>query len=109
MGEGEEGPSEPELAMGTWSKRVPSSVITVALPLLAYSLKMRMATRPCNIGPSLRPTCTTGRPNTSTRPPPTFPDNPKGLINLFETVSFTRQPTRDDIQQLMRVIFMTKE
>ena len=35
--------------------------------------------------------------------------DPKGLINLFETVLFTHQPTWDDIQQLMRVFFMTEE
>ena len=40
---------------------------------------------------------------------PPFSDNPKGLINLFETVLFTHQPTWDDIQQLMRVTFMTKD
>ena len=33
---------------------------------------------------------------------PSLSDNPKGLINLFETVLFTHQPTWDDIQQLMR-------
>jgi hypothetical protein len=44
-------------------------------------------------------------------PPPTppFSDNPKEPINLFETVLFTHQPTWDDIQQLMRVFFMTEE
>ena len=40
---------------------------------------------------------------------PSLSDNPKGLINLFETVLFTHQPTWDDIQQLMRVTFMTKD
>jgi hypothetical protein len=65
---------------------------------------MRMAIKPCNIGPSLQPTCTTGRSNTSP-----FAENPKGLINLFETVFFTHQPTWDDIQELMRVLFMTEE
>jgi hypothetical protein len=38
-----------------------------------------------------------------------FSDNPKGLINLFETVSFTHQSTWNDIQPLMKVYFMTKE
>jgi hypothetical protein len=41
--------------------------------------------------------------------PRPFSDNPKGLINLFETVLFTHQPTWDDIQQLMRVFFTTEE
>jgi hypothetical protein len=43
---------------------------------------------------------TTRGPNT-----PSF-INPKGLIN--QPVLFTHQPTWDDIQQLMRELFMTK-
>jgi hypothetical protein len=42
-------------------------------------------------------------------PPIPFLDNLKGLINLFEAVLFTHQPTWDDSQQLMRVFFMTEE
>ena len=59
----------------------------------------------CNIGPSLWLTCTNRRPNTITL----LSHNHKGLINLFETVLFTHQPTWDNIQQLMRVFFMTEE
>jgi hypothetical protein len=40
---------------------------------------------------------------------PPFSDKPKGPINLFETILFTHQPTWDDIQQVMRVFFMTEE
>ena len=66
---------------------------------------MRMAIRPCNTGSCLWLTCKTGRSN------PFFPFQitPKGLINLFDTVLLTHQPTWDDIQQLMRVFFMTEE
>ena len=58
-----------------------------------------------NIGSSLWPTCTTGRPKT----PIPLSDDHKGLINLFDTVLFAHQPTWDDIQQLMTVLFATEE
>ncbi|EHB15156.1 Gag polyprotein, partial [Heterocephalus glaber] len=38
-----------------------------------------------------------------------FSDNPRDLINLLETVLFTHQPTWDDCQQLLQVLFTTEE
>ena len=64
-----------------------------------------MEIRLCSIGLSLQPTCIT---NWKAQQPP-FSDNPKGLINLFESLLFIHQPTWDDIQQLMRVLFTTEE
>ncbi|XP_039073738.1 LOW QUALITY PROTEIN: uncharacterized protein LOC120220685 [Hyaena hyaena] len=39
----------------------------------------------------------------------TFSENPRSLINLLETVLFTHQPTWDDCQQLLQVLFTTEE
>ncbi|EHB05680.1 Gag polyprotein, partial [Heterocephalus glaber] len=38
-----------------------------------------------------------------------FSDNPRELINLLETVLFTHQPTWDDCQQLLQILFTTEE
>ncbi|CAD7690163.1 unnamed protein product [Nyctereutes procyonoides] len=38
-----------------------------------------------------------------------FSDNPRDLIGLLDTVLFTHQPTWDDCQQLLQVLFTTKE
>ncbi|XP_054546762.1 uncharacterized protein LOC129145082 isoform X1 [Talpa occidentalis] len=38
-----------------------------------------------------------------------FSDNPKDLVNLLDTVLFTHQPTWDDCQQLLQVLFTTEE
>ena len=38
-----------------------------------------------------------------------FSDNPRDLIGLLETVLFTHQPTWDDCQQLLQVLFTTTE
>ena len=38
-----------------------------------------------------------------------FSENPKDLINLLDTVLFTHQPTWDDCQQLLQVLFTTEE
>ena len=36
-------------------------------------------------------------------------DNPRDLTNLLETVLFTHQPTWDDCQQLLQILFTTEE
>ncbi|XP_029425446.1 uncharacterized protein LOC115072426 [Nannospalax galili] len=38
-----------------------------------------------------------------------FPEKHQGLIDLLESVLFTYQPTWDDMQQLLQVLFTTKE
>ncbi|XP_047418105.1 uncharacterized protein LOC124991386 [Sciurus carolinensis] len=38
-----------------------------------------------------------------------FSDNPKDLISLLDSVMFTHQPTWDDCQQLLRILFTTEE
>ncbi|XP_033072348.1 uncharacterized protein LOC117086841 [Trachypithecus francoisi] len=38
-----------------------------------------------------------------------FSDNPKDLTSLLDSVMFTHQPTWDDCQQLLRILFTTKE
>ncbi|CAD7682222.1 unnamed protein product [Nyctereutes procyonoides] len=38
-----------------------------------------------------------------------FSDNPRDLIELLDTVLFTHQPTWDDCQQLLQVLFTTEE
>lgn len=38
-----------------------------------------------------------------------FSDNPRDLINQLDSVLFTHQPTWDDCQQLLRVLFTTEE
>ncbi|EHB15683.1 Gag polyprotein, partial [Heterocephalus glaber] len=38
-----------------------------------------------------------------------FSDNPRDLIQLLETVLFTHQPTWDDCQQLLQILFTTEE
>ena len=38
-----------------------------------------------------------------------FSDNPRDLIGLLDTVLFTHQPTWDVCQQLLQVLFTTKE
>jgi hypothetical protein len=40
---------------------------------------------------------------------PPLSDKPKGLINPFETILSTHQPTWDNIQQPMRMFFTTKD
>ena len=88
----------PSTNMGTQSLRATSPDIMVAFLLRAYGLLDDKGIRLCNIAPSLQRTCTIERSNTP------FSGNPKGLINLFETVLFTHQPIWYAIQQLMRVL-----
>ncbi|XP_065382826.1 uncharacterized protein isoform X1 [Macaca fascicularis] len=38
-----------------------------------------------------------------------FSDNPKDLTSLLDSVMFTHQPTWDDCQQLLRILFTTEE
>ena len=38
-----------------------------------------------------------------------FSDNPRALTSLLETVLFTHQPTWDDCQQLLQILFTTEE
>ncbi|XP_057343930.1 uncharacterized protein LOC130679349 [Manis pentadactyla] len=38
-----------------------------------------------------------------------FSENPRGLINLIESLLFTHQPTWDDCNQLLQVLFTTEE
>ena len=38
-----------------------------------------------------------------------FSERPKELINLLETVLFTHQPTWDDCQELLQILFTTEE
>ncbi|EHB17156.1 Gag polyprotein, partial [Heterocephalus glaber] len=38
-----------------------------------------------------------------------FSDNPRDLIQLLETVLFTHQPTWDDCQQLLQILFTMEE
>uniref|UniRef100_A0A4X2KQ68 CCHC-type domain-containing protein n=1 Tax=Vombatus ursinus TaxID=29139 RepID=A0A4X2KQ68_VOMUR len=40
---------------------------------------------------------------------PSFSDKPQSLISLLETVFYIHQPTWDDCQQLLRVLFTTEE
>lgn len=40
---------------------------------------------------------------------PKFSEKPAGLIDLLDSVLFTHQPTWDDCQQLLQVLFTTKE
>lgn len=38
-----------------------------------------------------------------------FSDNPRDLTNLLETVLFTHQPTWDDCQQLLQILYHRRE
>ena len=38
-----------------------------------------------------------------------FSDNPRDLTNLLETVLFTHQPTWDDCQQFLQILFVEPE
>lgn len=38
-----------------------------------------------------------------------FSENPKEPIGFFETILFTHQPTCDDCQQLLQLLFTTEE
>jgi hypothetical protein len=38
-----------------------------------------------------------------------FSDNPRELIGLLDTILFTHQPTWDDCQQPLQIIFNTKK
>lgn len=40
---------------------------------------------------------------------PEFSERPAGLINLLDSIIFTHQPTWDDCQQLLQVLFTTEE
>lgn len=40
---------------------------------------------------------------------PTFSEKPSGLIDLLDSILFTHQPTWDDCQQLLQVLFTTEE
>jgi hypothetical protein len=77
----------------------------VAFLLSVYETLGDKRIRLCNIGPlSLAYWY-----NWKAQHPHTLSNNPKGIITLFDMLLFTHQPIRDDIQQLMRVFFRTKE
>jgi hypothetical protein len=38
-----------------------------------------------------------------------FSENPSGLTGLLESLMFSHQPTWDDCQQLLQVLFTTEE
>ena len=40
---------------------------------------------------------------------PSFSEKPQGLIDLLESILFTRNPTWDDCQQLLQVLFTTEK
>jgi hypothetical protein len=40
---------------------------------------------------------------------PKFSEKPQGLIDLLDSVLFTHQPTWDDCQQLLQILFTTEE
>jgi hypothetical protein len=40
---------------------------------------------------------------------PQFSEKPQGLIDLVDSVLFTHQPTWDDCQQLLQILFTTEE
>ena len=40
---------------------------------------------------------------------PSFSEKPQGLIDLLDTILFTRNPTWDDCQQLLQVLFTMEE
>jgi hypothetical protein len=40
---------------------------------------------------------------------PKFSEKPQGLIDLLDSVLFTHQPTWGDCQQLLQILFTTKE
>ena len=40
---------------------------------------------------------------------PSFSEKPQGLIDLLESILFTHNPTWDDCQQLLQVLFTTEE
>ena len=40
---------------------------------------------------------------------PSFSEKPQGLIDLLDTILFTHNPTWDDCQQLLQVLFTTEE
>jgi hypothetical protein len=46
--------------------------------------------------------------NWKTNHPP-FSENPSGLTGLLESLMFSHQPTWDDCQQLLQVLFTTEE
>ena len=59
---------------------------------------------PTNTGPSLRVTYITEKLKT-----PLFLKNPQGLIDLLDSILFTHNPTWDDGQQLLQVLFTMEE
>lgn len=59
---------------------------------------------PTNTGLSLQVTYITGKLKT-----PLFSEKPKGLIDLLDSILFTHNPTWDDCQQLLQVLFTTEE
>ena len=42
-------------------------------------------------------------------PNPPFSEKPQGLIALLDSILFTHNPTWDDCQQLLQVLFTTEE
>ena len=46
--------------------------------------------------------------NWKTQNPP-FSEKPQGLIDLLDSIFFTHNPTWDDCQQLLQVLFTTEE
>ena len=40
---------------------------------------------------------------------PSFSEKPQGLIDVLESILFTHNPTWDDCQQLLQVLFTTEE
>ena len=54
------------------------------------------------------PFCTSDLYNWKTQTP-SFSKKPQGLIDLLESILFTHNPTWDDCQQLLQVLFTTEE
>lgn len=92
-GEGRKGPYELGLAMGAWSKRATSPDKTVALPLQSYRPVVEDGSQARQYWPFSSADLNTWKAQHSP-----LSDKPKGLINFFETVLFSHQPTWDDIQ-----------
>ena len=64
----------------------------------------RMDSEPISTGPF----STSDLYNWKTQNPP-FSEKPQGLIDLLDSILFTHNPTWDDCQQLLQVLFTTEE
>lgn len=101
-GDGVEGP-----AAGTRSRRgrSPEGDFTVALPLRAYG----PPPGPDELVPlQYWPFSSADLYNWKNNHP-SFSENPSGLTRLLESLMFSHQPTWDDCQQLLQVLFTTEE